>query len=140
MRVYNPGPAAWHDADPACHYFEYNGRLTLRAAPCSTQAGTQPASALPYQNCMLAGQHAASGSAQNLPALDVDALVLAAVQRLVGADAGPHTPLMQAGMDSLAALELRNELSRCALVCVYLLKMNCLRHIPMLQEMQACQV
>ncbi len=75
-------------------------------------------SALPYKNGMLAGQHAARGSAQTLPVLDVDALVLAAVQQLVGADAGPHMPLMQAGMDSLAALELRNELSRCAFICM----------------------
>lgn len=47
-----------------------------------------------------------------LPAHDIETVVLASVRGLVGADVAPDMPLLQAGLDSLAALELRNELGR----------------------------
>lgn len=40
--------------------------------------------------------------------------MLATVRRLTGADIAADAPLLQAGLDSLAALELSNELNRCA--------------------------
>ena len=46
------------------------------------------------------------------PTLDVHMLVLAAVQQFVGADVAADMPLAQAGLDSLGALELRNELNK----------------------------
>lgn len=41
------------------------------------------------------------------------AAVRTAVAALLGDDVAPDTPLLQAGIDSLAAVELRNDLSRC---------------------------
>ena len=41
------------------------------------------------------------------------AVIHALVSSLAGADLAPDAPLSQAGLDSLASVELRNELSRC---------------------------
>ena len=48
---------------------------------------------------------------QALPARDVLAEVLAQVQAVLGRALDPREPLMEAGLDSLAAVELRNGLS-----------------------------
>lgn len=45
--------------------------------------------------------------------------MLATVRRLMGADIAADAPLLQAGLDSLAAMELSNELNRCASWVVY---------------------
>ena len=37
------------------------------------------------------------------------------VRGIMGGEVGPEEPLVAAGVDSLAAVELRNDLSRCAL-------------------------
>ena len=42
-------------------------------------------------------------------------LVLTAVRQLLGADVAADMPLAQAGLDSLGALELRDQLNRCSL-------------------------
>ena len=44
----------------------------------------------------------------------IQGVVAAAVRSIVGSDPGPEVPLASAGMDSLAAVELQSELSRCA--------------------------
>ena len=44
--------------------------------------------------------------------LDVHMLVLTAVRQLLGADVAADMPLAQAGLDSLGALELRDQLNR----------------------------
>ena len=59
----------------------------------------------------IAGSPAKTGALER-PALE--SLVLATVRRLMGADIAADAPLLQAGLDSLAAMELSNELNRCA--------------------------
>lgn len=44
-------------------------------------------------------------------------LVLTAVRQLLGADVAADMPLAQAGLDSLGALELRDQLDRLLSVC-----------------------
>lgn len=59
-------------------------------------------------------------AAQNIferPSLDVQTLVLTAARQLLGADVAADTPLAQAGLDSLGALELRVQLNRLLSLC-----------------------
>ncbi len=42
-------------------------------------------------------------------------IISAVVSNLAGCDVAEGTPLSQAGLDSLAFVELRNELARCAI-------------------------
>ena len=51
------------------------------------------------------------------PMLDVHMLVLTAVRKLLGADVAADMPLAQAGLDSLGALELRDQLNRLFSAC-----------------------
>lgn len=60
-----------------------------------------------------AGSAALASEAPNLEG--VTALIRTLVGGLAGADVAHDAPLSQAGLDSLAFVELRNELSRCSL-------------------------
>ena len=54
-------------------------------------------------------QSATRGAAQ---VARLEQQIIAMVQQVVGSVVSPYTPLAAAGIDSLAAVELRNELSR----------------------------
>lgn len=61
----------------------------------------------------------------------IRAVIHTIVSGLAGANVAHGTPLLQAGLDSLALVELRNELSRCA-ACMWPAK--CIEH----SECQNC--
>jgi Phosphopantetheine attachment site len=85
----------------------------LHPAAGSTTASAQ--SALPASGT--GGSVAGVAAATAQPAMSreaVEAAVAAAVQTLLGEGVAPDAPLLAAGLDSLAAVELRNDISRCS--------------------------
>lgn len=63
------------------------------------------------------GSASSTAAASAQPAMTreaVEAAVAAAVQTLLGEGVASDAPLLAAGLDSLAAVELRNDISRCS--------------------------
>ena len=77
----------------------------------STAAGAHAASAASHPGGAAPGT-AAAGAQPGMTRAAVEAAVAGAVQTLLGEGVAPDAPLLAAGLDSLAAVELRNDISR----------------------------
>lgn len=94
---------------PATVLFDYP-TIDALSSHLASLVDVQSSSSLPAPAPV--GKHGAAPQAV-VSSGSIEQQVMSAVHRVAGRDAAPDTPLAAAGVDSLAAVELRNELCRC---------------------------